>query len=155
MADVAVLFTLTTPGGTILFNNGSLHTTTDLYWITEVGGLDGAPIRAPIDNRPLIDGGLVHNFFKGPRHVTVEGVIIVQSQPLGQACQTVRNTMENNLRVALESILQADGTLAWTPTGLGARSLTVRHDVPLEYRHVENYLLLSFTFGLVAATPAY
>ena len=60
---------------------------------------------------------------------------------------------KGSVAAMMESILRADGTLTYTPTGAGARSLTVRHDIPLEFRHVENYLLISFTFGLVAAEP--
>jgi hypothetical protein len=153
MADLTAIYTLTTPGGTITFNNGDLHTLTDLYWIGTIQGLDGAPIRATIDDAPQAHGGLVHNAWKGPRHVTMEGVILIQSVPLGSPCLTERNALENALRVALESILQADGTLAWTPEGLSARSLTVRGEVPLEYTPQENYAVMGFTFGLVAADP--
>ena len=55
----------------------------------------------------------------------------------------------------LESITRADGTLAWTPAGRSARSLTVRHNVPLECPHIENYALLAFNFGLYAADPTW
>lgn len=153
MADLATIYTLATPGGTIVFNNGDLHTLDDLYWITQIQGLDGAPIRAPIDPAPQAHGGLIHNFWKGPRHVTMEGVILVQSVPLGGHCLTIRNAMESALRVALESTLQANATLAWTPTGGAASTLTLRNEVPLEYTPQENYAVMGFTFGLVAADP--
>jgi hypothetical protein len=153
VADLAAVYTLTTPGGTITFNNGDLHTLDDLYWITQIQGLDGAPIRATIDDAPQAHGGLVHNFWKGARHVTMEGVILIQSVPLGAPCLEERNELEDDLRVALESLLQADGTLTWTPDGGSARSLTVRHDVPLEYTPQENYAVMGFTFGLVSANP--
>lgn len=147
------MYTLTTPSGTITFNDGDLHTLDDLYWLADIQGLDGAPVRAQMDNAPQAHGGIIHTFWKGPRHVVMEGSILIQSQPLGANCLTERNAMEEALRVALESILQADGTLAWTPTGQSARSLTVRNDVPLDYSPAENYALMSFTFGLVAADP--
>lgn len=153
MADLAVPYTLATPGGTVVFNDGDLYTLDDLYWVTEIQGLDGPSIRAQIDDAPQAHGGLVHNFWKGARHVTMEGVILIQSVGLGAACLTERNTFENNLRVALESTLQADGTLSWTPTGGAARSLTIRNEVPLEYTPQENYAVMGFTFGLVAADP--
>ena len=54
--------------------------------------------------------------------------------------------------MALESIIQANGTLSWTLTGLGSRSLTVRHDVQLDYSPQENYAIMGFTFGLVSAS---
>jgi hypothetical protein len=149
MADIAVVYTLTTPGGTITFNDGGA----DQFYITEIQGLGSAPIRTPIDNAPQAHGGLVHDFWKAARNIVVEGVFLITSVPQGTQCQALRNDMEEDLRAALESILQADGTLAWTPTGLTARSLTVRHSVPLECPHQDNYLLRAFNFGLVAADP--
>ena len=155
MADLSCVYTLATPGGTISFNDGDLHTLDDLYWIQTIQGLDGAPIRAPIDNAPQAHGGLVHAFWRGPRHITMEGVIFVQSIPLGGPCLTIRNAMEDALRVALESTHQANATLSWTPTGGSAKTLTVRNDIPVEYAPQENYAIVSFTFGLVAANPAF
>lgn len=153
MADEAAVYTLTTPGGTIIFNNGDLHTLDDVYWIQDIPGLDGVPIRAPIDNRPQDHGGILHNFWKGPRHLTIDGVILVQSVPLGSNCLSIRNAMEEALRAALDSLLQADGTLAWTPTGQSARQLTVRHDIALDLTPAENYAIKAFSFGLVSADP--
>ena len=153
MADVGAIHVLSTPGGTITFNNGDLHTLTDLYWIQEIDGLDGAPRRTPIDPKPLAHGGLVHDFWKGPRPFTVEGVILIQSNPVGDACREARNEMEEDLVIALDSILDADGTWAWTPIGLSARSLTVRNPERVEFKHQDDYALLGFTFGLVAANP--
>lgn len=153
MADLSCLYTLTTPGGTITFNDGDLHTTDDLYWISTIEGLDGAALRAQVDNAPQAHGGLVHTFWKGPRHVVMDGAIVIQSVPWGGDCLVERNDMEENLRVSLESIIQADGTLAWTPSGQAARSLTVRYDVQLQYTPQENYMIMGFTFGLVAADP--
>lgn len=153
MADVGAIHTLTTPGGNVIFNNGTLHTTDDLYWIQEIEGLDGAPRRSPVDPVPLGDGGLVHDIWKGPRPFTVDGVILVQSAPFGDACRTIRNEMEVDLEDALDSILTADGTWSWTPIGEGARSLTVRNNQEVNFRHTEEYALLGFNFGLIAANP--
>jgi len=151
MADVATQYTLTTPGGTILFNNGA----TDEYYLGDVQGLDGAPIRAPIDNRPQTDGGLVHDFFLGPRHITLDGILFIRSSRVQNTILTQRNVLEAALQAALDSILRADGTLAWTPYGGSAGSLTVRNDVPLEFRYIDNYQNKAFSFGLVAADPVY
>lgn len=155
MADVGAIHTLATPAGNIVFNNGTLHTSDDLYWIQEIDGLDGAPLRVPVDPRPLTHGGLVHNIWKGPRVFSIEGVILIQSHPLGDLCREARNGMEDDLTTALESILDADGTWSWTPIGLGARSLTVRSNEKVDYKHAEDYHLLNFTFGLIAANPAW
>jgi hypothetical protein len=149
MADVAVQYTLSTGGGTVNFNDGSA----DQFYITEIQGLGTPQIRTPIDNAPQAHGGLVHNFWKGPRHIIVEGIFLITSVPLGRVCQEIRNDMEEDLRAALDSIYQTDGTFTWTPVGHAQRSLSVRHDVPLECPHQDNYLLRAFTFGLVAADP--
>lgn len=153
MADLTVAYTLATPGGTVIFNDGALHTLDDLYWIQTIQGLDGAPIRAPVDFVPFGNGGLAHTFWKGPRRITFDGVIFIQSVPIGGACQEELNGMEETLRAALESILAATGTLSWTPLGLGARSLTVKCEVTPDFPPIENYALRQFTFGLIAPTP--
>lgn len=156
MADLSTVYSLSTPGGTVLFNNGDLHGIVDLYWIQTIAGLNGAPIRTPMDNAPQAHGGLVYNFWKGPRHVGLEGFIIVRSVPFNSAeCQEVLNGMEDDLTDALESILQADGTLSWTPAGGSGRSLSVRCEIPFDPQPAENYAVRTFTVGLVAADPDY
>lgn len=149
MSDVSVPYVLTTPGPDITFNDDSA----DQFYITEITGLGGVDLRTPIDPVPFGDGGIVHDFWEGPRHVVVEGVFLITSTITQSDILVIRNTMEENLRSALSEIKRADGTLAWTPAGQGARSLTVRNDIRLDCRHVENYLLRAFTFGLVAGDP--
>lgn len=156
MADIAAIYTLNVPAATdILFNNGDLGDGGDHYWLTNLEGLDGPPIRAPIDNRPQTDGGLVHDFYFGPRHVLVEGFFLIQSTDVQQQILSIRNDMETALLAAHMDILRADGTWGWTPYGETARSLTVRGDVPVQYRHVDNFVTLAFAFGLVAADPTW
>jgi hypothetical protein len=149
MADVGVAYTLATPGGTVFFNDGAL----DQFYITEVRGLAAPSLRTPMDNIPLGDGGLIHDFYKGPRHIGVEGILLIQSTRLQDDIVVARNDMEEELEVALESILRADGTLTYTPQGASARSYTVRYEVGLEFSHTDNYLTDAFTFGLVAGEP--
>jgi hypothetical protein len=146
MAETGAVYTLTTPGVDITFNSG-----TDIYRILDIVGLDQAPIRAPVDDSPQTDGGIIHSFYYGPRHFTVEGVLLP-----GDATPTTRNTMEANLISSLEAILRADGTWAWTPTGQSARSLTVRCDVPVQYAPYQGHRYVkAFIFGLVAADPTW
>lgn len=155
MPDVACVYTLVTPAGTVVFNDGSA----DQFYIGEIpSGLAGAPIRAPMDDLPYGDGGLSYNFWKGARHPLLEGVFLILSTRNMNGILTIRNQMEDDLRVALESISEADtatGTLTWRPLGLTQRALTVRNDVPLECVHDQNYLLRTFSFGLVADDPAW
>jgi hypothetical protein len=150
MADISVPYTLTTPAGTITFNDGSA----DQFYITGETGLGTAPRRTPIDSVPFGDGALVHTFWKDARQVTIEGVFLVTSVPCGSAMVAIWNAMEEDLNDALESIGGGtDGTLAWTPSGLSARSLSVRHNVPMENPHLENFSLRGFNFGVIAGDP--
>lgn len=147
MAELSANHVLTTPGPDISFNTG-----TDNYFITGIDGLDQAPIRAPVDDSPQTDGGIVHDFFYGARYFTVEGVLLP-----GDGTAATSNTMQANLLAALESILRANGTWAWTPSGQAARSLTVRCFQPLSVRPWQPGFPLTkaFIFGLVAATPTW
>lgn len=153
MADLACRYTLTTPVGDIVFNDGDLHTRDDLYWISEIEGLDGPPIRSQVDNAPQADGGIVHTAWKAARQITMQGAILIQSVPWGAACLAERNAMEKELREALESIIRANGTLSWTPEGDSLHTLTVRHNIQLNYDPQEGYLIMGFVFGLIAANP--
>lgn len=149
MADVGVSYVLTTPGPDITFNSGGL----DQFYITEIRGLGAPSLRTPMDNVPLGDGGLIHDFWKGPRHIGVEGIFLIQSTRVMNSIVAIRNQMEFDLTDALESILRADGTFAFTPQGEGARTFTVRYEVGVEFSHTDNYLTDAFTFGLVAGEP--
>lgn len=149
MADVGVSHVLTTPALTVTFNSGSL----DQFYITSIRGLGAPSLRTPMDNVPLGDGGLVHDFWKGPRHIQIEGIFLIQSTRVMNSIVVIRNNMEFDLTDALESILRADGTLAFTPQGESARTFTVRYEVGLEFTHIDNYLTEAFSFGLVAAEP--
>ena len=154
MADVGVVYQLTTPATDITFNATTVpFAGQDQFYITEIRGLESPAIRTPVDPVPLGDGALVHHFWYGPRHVLVEGTILVQSTGIEDDIVVIRNTMTNELIDALNAILRADGTFAFTPQGAAARSLTVRYEVGLETTHTNNYHSLDFSFGLIAADP--
>jgi hypothetical protein len=152
MADIAVPFTLVTPAGTVVFNDGSA----DQIYISEIQGLGGAPIRSPRDPVPFGHGGLSYNWWEDARPIIIDGVFLITSVLWGDPVIVIRNTMEETLRVALRSIgaLQDDvGTLSWTPQGQTLRQLTVRCDVTVDFGHSDNYLLETFHFGLLADDP--
>lgn len=152
MADVGVVYTLTTPGPDITFNQFTTpYTKQNQFYITEIRGLAAPSIRTPTDPVPLGDGALVHPFWFGARHISIEGTLLIQSTAIPNSVVQIRNVMEDDLSDALNSILRADGTLAFTPQGESARSITVRYEVPLEFTHASNYLELNFSFGLIAA----
>jgi len=150
MANYSAVFTLTTPASTLTLNASS----GDTYLLdpTLCSGLDMAPLRTPIDDKPQAHGGIVHNFWKGARHVTLSGLLYVVSASTDSGVAAARNTLEDGLVAALESILQADGTLQFTPSGGSSRSLTVRCDVPVTY---SGGFVKNFVFGLVAANPVF
>jgi hypothetical protein len=158
MADLDPIYTLTTPGGTVLFNDPSQSDSgEDELRLTNISGLDGPTIRAPMDDVPYGDGGLSYNFWKGARHIIMEGVFLIRSVRIGSDdVKPIRNTFEEDIRGALESIAAlaaATGTLAWQPDGWAARSLTVRHDVQFDTGRDQDNLLETFHFGLVADNP--
>lgn len=147
MAETSAVYTLTTPGPDIMFNSG-----TDIYRVIDIQGLDMAPIRAPVDDAPVTDGGIVHGFFYSARRIDVMGLLLPGDMAVG-----TRNTMEANLISALESILRADGTFSWTPTGGSLRSFTVRCPGPVQFPPWQDAYPLHkrFIFSLVAADPTW
>lgn len=148
MAEWNAPATLTTPGGTVTFNAATGDTY--LHDPGSCQGLDMAEVRAPIDNAPQTDGGLVHNFFLGPRHVTLGGELLVRTGTTEASTATARNVLEAALTAACLSIIRADGTYSWTPTGGALHTITVRCDIPVNY---PGGFLKTYLFGLVAADP--
>ncbi len=153
MADVGVVYVLSaTPS--ITFNSGiDPFDGSDKYYITEIRGLESPDLRTPTDPVPLGDGALVHSYWFGARHIGIEGVILVNSTGIENDIVEVRNDMTQDLDDALTSILRTDGTLAFTPQGESARSITVRYEVGLNVTHTDNYHTLQFSFGLIAGDP--
>lgn len=146
MAEYSGTSTLTTPGPDITFNAGS----GDEYRLDPemCSGLDMAPLRVPVDDAPQTDGGIVHDGFYGAWPFVLGGEFLNRT---GTAA--ARNTMEENLRLALHAIVRADGTYSWTPSGQSARSLTVRAYVPS--LSVSGGYHKRFLISLVAATPSW
>ncbi len=152
MADLSTPYTLTTGGGNITFNDGFLGDGQDKYWITNINGLDGPVIRAPVDNVPFGDGGLVYDFRKGPRHPVFDGMLLIESSNSQGDCQMLRNDLAADLTDALDSILPPTfGTLSWTPAGQSALSLSVGYEVGLSITYSDNYAVANFSFGLISA----
>lgn len=151
VADVSTEYTLTTGGGTIVFNDGVLGDGVDKFWLSSVNGLDGPVIRAPVDLVPFGDGGIIHTFRKAPRRPVFDGMLLIESSRSQALCQTLRNDLVADLEAALNSILTAAGTLAWTPAGQAALSLSVFYEVGLSVSYSDNYAVANFSFGLVSA----
>lgn len=135
--------TLTTPGTDITFNAAS----GDTYALDpeRCAGLDQAPLRTPMDDNPQAAGAILHDFLRAGRPVTLGGHLI---NATGTA--SARNTLEANLVSALEAIEQADGTFVITPSGMAAKTLTVRCLAPAAFSGAWQK---TFLFTLIAADP--
>lgn len=158
MANLSTPYTIA-GSSTVILNNGTVGSgsTDDIYLVHAVHGLDGPTLRTPVDDVPYGHGGLVHKFWKGPRHVSFEGVILVQSWIAGSArCEDALDSMEYDLNLCLDSLIDNSGTLSWTSSVAGALSLTVNYEGGVDIQPIENFALRSFSFGLVsaAADPA-
>jgi len=116
------------------------------YLREDTTGLGGAPIRATVDDAAQTDGGVVHDNFKGARHLTIVAEYLIATGDIAD-----RNAAFDALDALLDSIMRADGTWTMTPTGAAAQSLTVRCDVSLSVSGGAQ--LKRATFGLVAADP--
>ncbi len=155
MADLGVTYVLTTPGPDITFNQFTEpFTGHDQYYITDIRGLESPSLRTPQDPVPLGDGALIHDFFYGATHITIEGLILVQSTGVMNAIVVIRNSMTATLKSALNSMKSASGSLAFTPQGQAAQNITgLRYEVGLETAHQDNFNSIGFSFGLVTGTP--
>ena len=151
MADVGVTYVLTTPGPDITFNSGiEPFDGTDKYYIYEIRGLESPELRTPTDPVPLGDGALLHDFWFGAQIIEIEGAILVGSTQIENSIVVIRNDMEDDLGDALKSMMTATGTLAFTPQGESARSITVKYFTKYNTTHTDNYHTLAFSFGLIS-----
>jgi hypothetical protein len=90
--------------------------------LTNLDGIGQAPIRAPIDDMPQADGGIVHQFFYGPRHLTVEGTVF----PFGYDSShqaTMWSTMDG-LQAALGAIQWPTASFSIPPGRPATRPLS-------------------------------
>ena len=155
MADIGVTYTLTTPGPDIIFNDGiEPFDGTDKYYLTDIRGLESPDLRTPMDPVPLGDGALIHAFYYGATHIQMEGVLVINSTSIQNDIVEIRNSMTADLKAALDSMTTADGSLAFTPQGEAAQSITgLRYEVGLQTSLRDNNHTMQFSFGLVTGTP--
>lgn len=135
---------LITPGGTISFNTGS----GDEYVLDPLRCSGDMPTqRLVVDPRPRTGGAILHGGLAGEWPFVLAGTMHCRT---GTAA--ARNTMEANLKAALESIRAADGTLEQTPSGGSARTVTVRLQVPVGFQEA---WVKTFVFGVVSGSTAW
>jgi hypothetical protein len=150
MADPASEYVLSSSGGTVTLNDGTFGAD-DRYHLTDIPDLDDPPLRVPVDSVPFGDGALVYQTFTGAWHIPVEGVFMVVSTRNQNSIRAIRNQMEEDLRDVLRGMKAPNaGSLAWTPLGQPARTLTVYYEIPIHCPHDQNYLLRTFSFGLLS-----
>ena len=150
--DVASVYTLTTPGPDISFNDFELHTEEDGYWLNSIDGYE-ADLRVPRFNKPVTHGTRVlPGFFTGMAP-GFTGEYVIQSTRVMDEIRAIRNYMRRQLRDALRSIIDADGTLAWDEPIPGDTincSLTVRYVEKLTTGFEASFAQSTFAFSLVS-----
>jgi hypothetical protein len=140
MAEFGIPRTLTTPAGTLTFNDfGS----SSYFRLSAVDGGESGAIRTSVERIPQRDGALVRDAFEGELTEVWQGQIVAASV-------TARREMEDTLRACLKSLMRGDGTATWTPSGATARQRTVRLQEKLLIR---GGFLKEFQFSLVSADP--
>lgn len=136
--------------------------TTDTLLIDEDGeivGLDGAPIRAEIDDQGVSHGGIVFEKFFGARIIRFTGLVDIRSaDPVNErtAYITAMNVYEAAVIAAFEGALNMASALAWTPTGGSARSISCTYGNQGGEIQFSGPMLPDerrFQFTLVAADP--
>lgn len=155
MADPSAVYTLTPPvGSPIVFNNGNIGDGTDLYWLSDITGVDEADVRAPRFRKPVTDGANVLRRYEDGLLPVVEGMYLVQSVPQNQ-CMRIRNQMRWALLACLRACKAAAGTLTWAEAGIvGSFSLEVFYEVKLTHTYESDYHVMTFTFGLASEASA-
>jgi len=150
--DIASVYTLTPGdgGASVVFNNGSLQGTTDLFWLTDIKGLDSASLRTPWFKRPQAHGGYkTVPWLENPLQPRFEGAFLVLSKPLGAQCREERNTMYHALKTCLRGCLgDTPGTLSWSEPGIDDFELDVSYEVELRHGYDAGFTVMTFTFGL-------
>lgn len=153
MPDQTTVYTLTPPSGpAVVFNNGIFGraSTDDIYYLTDVQGIDSAELRVPRFKSPIADGARLLPGYEHGLEPRFEGMIVIQSVRTGNAIRALRMQMYDALKTALRTCLPAPGTLAWTESGVGARSLSVQYEVPIAHTWSDQYQSMLFAFGMAS-----
>ena len=152
MPDQTTLHTLTPPvGSAVVFNDGDIRDqVSDIYYITDIQGLDTADLRLPRFPAPVTNGARLLPGYEHGLEPRVEGAFIIQSVSTGNAIRARRMEMYAALKTALRACVQDPGTWTWTESGVGAMSLSVQYQVKLAHSWDAGYQLMLFTFGLAS-----
>lgn len=134
---------LVTPAGTLVFNDyGSVR----YYRLEVANGMTAAPLRTSQFVIPQEDGARIGPAYRSALVMSFGGVL--KFDTIAQ-----RRLMGDKLAAWLATLDRADGTLKWTPSGLGQRQRTVRlFDGPRIDAESET-VVKRFAFQLVAGDP--
>lgn len=150
MAEYNAPATLTTGGGTITFNDATGDT--GIHDAGNCTGLDQAPIRATIEDKPQAAGGIWQPFLSGPRRVVLAGEIVIRSAGDEAGYLGAVADWENALVAALVSTYAQDNaTYAWTASNGDTYTITVRCELPAVF--TGDVPGKRYQFGLVAINP--
>lgn len=142
MAEIGILYSLSTVNGTINFNPSVGWG----YVLSDVSGLDAPSLRMTLEPVPQRDGEIVYSTFKGGRHISMQGYIRFTGDNL-----TDRRSLEDDLRSVLDGAVKDDAVLTFTPSGTSSRQVTVRMEAPLQIQ--SSGFIKQFMISLVAGDP--
>lgn len=149
--DIASTYVLTPPAASpVTFNSGVIGDGTDIFFLTNIAGLDVADLRTPQFKKPLTDGGYKPvPWLEDPLHPRFEGAFLIQTIQPGNDCRELRNTMYHQLRDCLRACRGVTpAMLEWSEPGIGDLALEVSYEVRLNHGFDAGYSVMTFTFGL-------
>lgn len=101
---------LITPSGDLYFNANQANA--DWLRLTQIAAADGAQIRRVVDSLSGLDGGVVPGGYYDPLYPSFAGNVIPNVANLA-----TKRIQGDKLRAYLRSLLRADGTWRWLPSG--------------------------------------
>lgn len=150
MAEYNAPATLDTDGGTITFNAATGDT--GIHDAANCTGLDQAPVRVTVADKPQTAGGMWQPFLAGPRRVVLAGEIVIRSAGDNDGYLGAVADWEAALVAALESTYdQDDATYAWQASNGDTYTITVRCELPAVF--TGDVPGKRYQFGLVAINP--
>jgi hypothetical protein len=108
LPEVGIPVTLTTPRGTLTFNDGGSYRLSDFQIVRAV--------RVKQESRSQRDGSIVPDGYRSGANVILEGQIKADTI-------AARRVAMDALEARVDSLLRADGFLTWTPSGASPRRL--------------------------------
>ncbi len=138
MPGYSDITTLVTGGGTLTFNAATGNTF--LLDPSRCTGIIGTgEIRNPVDKKGQTSGYILHDFLEGGGRGVLGGVIVVDTV-------ANRNTMQDELKTKLRTILTTTGTLNFS----GGATLAVKFELGCDFPVISAHIK-GFQFGLVSA----